>query len=103
MLYVLESTIEEVTNRLIYHSTFIIELLGNLFTSLNRLNINRHAANPTNRIDEMVMPEGVTSDVFRNLYGRVLVFKRYDCLVEAKAGYSGLPDRHLAVSVSGTL
>ena len=26
----------------------------------------------------MVMPEGVTSDVFRNLYGDVLVFKRYD-------------------------
>lgn len=78
VLHVLEVTIEEVRRRLIHHSTFIIELLGDLFTSLNRLIIDRHAANPTNRVDEMVMPEGVTSDVFRDLYGRVLVFKRYD-------------------------
>ena len=78
MLHVLDSTIEEIRSRLNYHSTFLIELLGNLFTGLNRLNIDRHAANPTNRVDELVMPEGVTSDVFRDLYGRVLVFKRYD-------------------------
>jgi len=25
----------------------------------------------------MIIPEGVTSDVFSNLYGAVLVFKRY--------------------------
>ena len=33
--------------------------------------------NPTNKVNEMLMPEGVTSNVFRDMYGSVLVFKRY--------------------------
>ena len=77
-VHVLNATIEEIRNRLTYHSTFIIEMLGTLFISINRLILGRFAENPTNRVDDMVMPEGVTSDVFRNLYGDVLVFKRYD-------------------------
>ena len=77
-VHVLNTTIEEIRSRLTYHSTFIIEMLGALFISINRLILDRFAANPTNRVDDMVMPEGVTSYVFRNLYGEVLVFKRYD-------------------------
>ena len=77
-VHVLDATIEEIRSRLIYHSTFIIELLGKLFISINRLILGRFAFNPTNRTDDMVMPEGVTSDVFRNLYADVLVFKCYD-------------------------
>ena len=77
-VHVLDETVKEIRNRLNNHSTFIIELMGNVFISLNRLILGRYATNPTNRVDEMVMPEGVTSDVFRSLYGDVLVFKRYD-------------------------
>ena len=77
-VHVLNATIEEIRSRLTYHSTVIIEMLGTLFISINRLILERFAANPTNRVNEMTMPEGVTSDVFRNLYGEVLVFKRYD-------------------------
>ena len=77
-VHVLNATIEEIRNRFTYHSTFIIEMLGTLFISINRLILGRFAENPTNRVDDMVMPEGVTSDVIRNLYGDVLVFKRYD-------------------------
>ena len=77
-VHVLDVTIEEIRSRLIYHSTFIIELLGDVFISLNRLIAERFASNPTNRVDRMLIPEGVSSDVFRNLYGDVLVFKRYE-------------------------
>ena len=77
-VHVLDATIEEIRCRLNYHSTFIIEMLGTLFVSINRLIQERFAANPTNKVEDIVMPEGVTSDVFRNLYGEVLVFKRYD-------------------------
>ena len=75
---VLTTMIEEVRSRLQYHATYLLELLGSLFLALNAVIRNRFAANPTNRVSEMSVPAGVTSDVFRNLYGNVLVFKRYE-------------------------
>lgn len=75
---VLDALNDEVRARLLYHATYLIELLGNMFVGLNRLVWARYSANPTNRVLEMTMPPGVTSDVFRNLYSNVLVFKRYD-------------------------
>jgi len=75
---VLPSMIDEVNNRLQYHSSYIIELLGNVFISLNALIIRRFENNPTNRVLEMEFPEGVTSDTFKDMYGSVLVFKRYE-------------------------
>ncbi len=74
---VLNALVTEVRSRLAYHATYIVELLGNIFFALNEMVRQRFAANPTNRTNDMVMPEGVTSDVFRDLYGSVLVFKRY--------------------------
>jgi hypothetical protein len=70
--------IEEVRSRLLYHSSYLLELLGNVFLALNEIVRNRFAANPTNRVSEMTMPPGITSDIFRDLYGSVLVFKRYE-------------------------
>lgn len=75
---VLSSMTEEVRSRLQYHSSYLIELLGNVFFALNRLIIVRFEKNPTNRVTEMNVPNGVTSDVFRDLYGSVMVFKRYE-------------------------
>ena len=75
---ILSSMIEEVKSRLQYHSSYLIELLGQTFLSLNRLIVARFDQNPTNRVMDMNIPAGVTSDVFRNLYGAVMVFKRYD-------------------------
>jgi hypothetical protein len=75
---VLTSMIEEVRSRLLYHSSYLLELLGNVFLALNAIVKNRFAANPTNRVSEMTMPLGITSDVFRDLFGSVLVFKRYE-------------------------
>jgi len=68
----------EVESRLEYHATYLLELLGNVFFALNRLVKTRFAQNPTNRVSQMAVPAGVTSDVFRDLYGDVMVFKRYD-------------------------
>ena len=75
---VLSSMIEEVRSRLQYHSSYLVELLGNVFFVLNKLIKARFDQNPTNRVNEMTVPAGVTSDVFRDLYGSVMVFKRYD-------------------------
>ena len=75
---VLDSMIEEVRSRLHYHSSYLLELLGSVFFALNKVIKARFAKNPTNRVNEMTVPAGVTSDVFRNLYGSVMVFDRYD-------------------------
>ena len=75
---VLASMIEEVRSRLLYHSSHLLELLGNVFFALNKLVKARFAQNPTNRVNEMTIPAGVTSDVFRNMYGSVMVFKCYE-------------------------
>lgn len=75
---VLASMVEEVRSRLLYHATHILELLGAVFLALNTLVRNRFDANPTNRVSDMKFPAGITSDVFRDLYGSVLVFKCYD-------------------------
>ena len=75
---VLSSMIEEVNSRLQYHSTYLVELLGNLFYSLNTLIKERYNKNPTNKVNEMTMPEGITSDIFKDMYGSIMVFKCYD-------------------------
>jgi len=75
---VLVSMTEEVRSRLQYHSSYLVELLGNVFFALNRLVKVRFEQTPTNRVTEMDVPTGVTSDVFKDLYGSVMVFKRYD-------------------------
>jgi len=78
LVAVLDCMMEEVRSRLMYHSTYILELLGQLFFSLNRIVWARYNKKPTNRVMDMDFPSEITSDVFRNLYGSVLVFKRYD-------------------------
>lgn len=75
---VLTSMIEEVRSRLQYHSSYLIELLGHVFLALNRLIVARFNKNPTNRVTDMTIPSGVTSDVFKDLYGSIMVFKRYE-------------------------
>lgn len=75
---VLVSMIEELRSRLQYHSTYLIELLGNVFFFLNSVIKKRFASNPTNRVSDMIIPAGVTSSVFMDLYGSVLVFKNYE-------------------------
>lgn len=75
---VLTLMIEEVRSRLLYHSSSLLEHLGNVFLALNAIIKKRFAADPTNRVSEMTMPTGITSDVFRDLYGSVMVFKRYE-------------------------
>ena len=75
---VLTSMTDEVRSRLQYHSSYLIELLGHVFLALNRLIVARFNQNPTNRVNEMTIPAGVTSDVFKDLYGSVMVFMRYE-------------------------
>lgn len=74
---VLEAFREESNNRLHYHSSHLVELLGRYFLGFNRLIQKRYEANPTNHCRYMKHPEGVTSSVFKDMYGAVLVFQNY--------------------------
>lgn len=75
---VLTCMTEEVRSHLQHHASYLLELLGEVFFALNTLIKTRFDRNPTNRVNEMTVPAGVTSDAFRDLYGSVMVFKRYD-------------------------
>jgi hypothetical protein len=77
MSAVLKDMLTEANSRLLYHSTRIVQLLGEVFFALNNLIERRFARNPTNDCRLMDIPSGVTSDVFVGLYGEVMVFKRY--------------------------
>ena len=75
---VLTSMTEEVRSRLQYHASYLLELIGEVFYALNSLIKARFSSNPTNRVNDMSIPDNVSSDVFRDLYGSVMVFKRYE-------------------------
>jgi len=75
---ILASMIEEVRSRLHWHSSYILSLLGNIFFAINSIIKVRHANKPTNRVKNMNIPCGVTSGVFEDMYGDILVFKKYD-------------------------
>jgi len=78
LIVVLKAMMVEVESRLVYHATYITELLGHVFLALNAIVCERFAVNPTNRVRDMFHPEGITSDVYRGMYGDVLVFKQYE-------------------------
>jgi len=74
---VLREVVEQAEGRLLYLSTYIVELLGKVFLSLNQLIINRFEQKPTNDWREMAIPVGVTSNIFASLYGHVIFTKRF--------------------------
>jgi hypothetical protein len=77
LLPVFRSLLEEGRSRLRYHFSYLVEMLAHMFLALNEIVVARFEWNPTNDVRNIQQPPGVTSDVFRDLYGHVLVFKRY--------------------------
>lgn len=77
LVSVLDDMTREADSRLIFVSTCIVELYGKLLLAINRLICARFGRNPTNQVNDMHHPKGTSSEIFRNLYGSVLVFKRY--------------------------
>jgi len=78
LIAILHCMLPEARSRLEYHFTFMLELIGHLFLAINQFIVGRFQRNPTNIAENMVFPTGITSDVFRDLYANILVFKRYD-------------------------
>jgi len=72
-----EPFVEELESRFLYLATLLVELLGRLFLALNKVVVSRRTAAGTNDAGRIPMPEGVTSDSMRDLYGSTLVFKGY--------------------------
>jgi len=68
----------EIENRLLYLSSWLVELIGAFWYALNELVVRRLALQNTNDESKMRMPRGVAADFFRNLYGSTLVFKSYE-------------------------
>lgn len=73
-----EDLVDELRGAFQYYSTLLIELIGRVFVGLNRVVSVRFTKNPTNDVSRMDIPAGVTDDVFKNLYGDLLVFHNYD-------------------------
>jgi len=73
LLLVLPSMIDEAQSRLEYHGTYIVELLARAFFSLNVIVRQRFEKNPTIYMGEVTFPPGTTSEVFKYIYGRLIV------------------------------
>jgi hypothetical protein len=69
--------IEELESRLLYLSSWLVELLGAYFLGINSVVTARYNLDRPNDVGRMRMPHGVTSDAIRDLYGSTLVFKNY--------------------------
>lgn len=77
LLLILAAMMEELRSRLEYHSTRIIEMLGRIFFALNNLIKARYSLSPTMYVNQLVFPAGISSDVFRSIYGDLLIMRRY--------------------------
>lgn len=78
LVAVREPLIEEIESRLHYLASWLVELVGPYFEALNAVVARRYNLTRTNDVARMVIPQGVTSNALRDLYGSTLVFKNYD-------------------------
>lgn len=75
ILHLLGPFTEELkSNRLIYHSSYLVEMLHIYFTEFNKVAHQLYLRSPTNRLTEMKYPDGISSDTFRNLYYSAVSF-----------------------------
>jgi hypothetical protein len=72
-----ESFSEELHSRLEYLASWLTELLGAYFLAVNSIIVHRYRQAGTNEARKMRMPDGVTSDLMRDLYSSTLVFRSY--------------------------
>ena len=78
LLSIMEPFVDELRSRLMYHSSYLTEMLYDYFAAINKLITDRFDSMGTNDVSQMRLPDGVTSDSYRDLYGSTLVFRRYD-------------------------
>jgi hypothetical protein len=69
--------IEELESRLLYLSSWLVEMLGAYFLAINSVVTARYNLERTIDVGRMRMPHAVTSVAIRDLYGSTLVFKNY--------------------------
>lgn len=55
-----------------YHATEVAERVGRYFLGFYRFVCARYERNPTNNLDEMAMPSGMTDNLFRYLYASTI-------------------------------
>jgi hypothetical protein len=61
-----------------YYASYLIELLGYVFLSLNEIICKRYKKQGTNDASKMKYPKNISSDIFRELYSSTLVFQSYE-------------------------
>lgn len=77
IIQVREPFIAELDSRLLYLSSWLVELLGAYFLAMNCLIVRRRDLAGTNDARRMPMPAATTSDSIRDLYASALVFQSY--------------------------
>lgn len=64
---------EHLRGMLNYHGTEVTENVARCFLAVYEFLRNRYMQNPTNKLDQVLCPAGVTDDVFRYMYASAVV------------------------------
>ncbi len=70
--------VEELRSRLLYHASYLIEMLFDYFAAINRIVIKRRREWGTNDPRVLEYPEGLTSWSLKDLYSSTLALRSFD-------------------------
>jgi hypothetical protein len=73
-----EEFVEHLSGMMEYHATQLAELVGKYFVAFHRFVKNRYNKYPTNNLDLIPAPDGISDDVYRYMYAHAVVsFSRW--------------------------
>jgi hypothetical protein len=75
---IVEPFVEELRNRLIYHASYLIEMLFDYFAAINQIVIRRKREWGTNDPRVLKYPKGVTSWSLKDLYSGTLALRSFE-------------------------
>ena len=75
---IVEPFLEELRSRLIYHASYLIEMLFDYFAAVNQIVIKRKREWGTNDPKNLEYPEGLTSWSLKDLYSSTLALRSFE-------------------------
>jgi hypothetical protein len=68
-----EEFVAHLSGMMEYHATQLAELVGKYFVAFHRFVKNRYNKYPTNNLDLIPAPDGISDDVYRYMYAHAVV------------------------------
>lgn len=91
VIHIIDPFLQELQSRLLYHSTYLVEILFDYFAAINRVVIKRKIEYTVVKTEkcklnvgdiitmaDLKYPEGLTSWDFEDLYSSTLIFRSFD-------------------------